>query len=98
MAAQRIDGANRSTHHRGGFNGIRIRDDRDKCDAVRGRIVEVSNTQVGWGAKNRKALEPPDVAPTWVHYDVREYEPQYLRDEFFCQDPASLNNLLPIKV
>ena len=40
------------------------RADRDKCDAVRGRIVELSNAQVGWGAKNRKALEPPDVAPT----------------------------------
>jgi len=74
------------------------RDDRDKCDAVRGRIVELSNAQVGWGAKNRKALEPSDVAPTWVHYDVREYEPKYLRDEFFCQDPAGLNNPLPIKV
>ena len=74
------------------------RDDLDKCNAVRGRIVELSNAQIGWEAKNRKALEPPDIAPTWVHYDVREYEPEYLRDEFFCQDLGSLNNLSPIRV
>ena len=32
------------------------------------------------------------------HDDVREYEPEYLRDEFFCQDLGSLNNLSPIRV
>jgi hypothetical protein len=74
------------------------RDDRDKCDAVRGRLVELSNAQVGWAASNRKALEPSDIAPTWVHYDVRCYEPQYLRDEFFCTDLAGLNQRLPIRV
>ena len=59
-------------------------DDRDKCDAVRGKLVELSNAQVGWGACNRKSLEPSDIAPTWVHYDVREYEPRYLRDDWLC--------------
>jgi len=74
------------------------RDDRDKCDAVRGKLVELSSAQIGWGAKNRKSLEPSDIAPTWVHYDVREYEQKYLRDEFFCRDLAGLNNAMPIAV
>jgi len=74
------------------------RDDRDKCDAVRGKLVELSDAQIGCGAKNRKSLEPSDIAPTWVHYDVREYEPKYLRDEFFCRDLAGLNKAMPIAV
>lgn len=74
------------------------REDLDKCNAVRGLLVELSNAQVGWAAKNRKALEPPDIAPTWVHYDVREYEPEYLRDSFFCQDLAGLDQVTPIRV
>jgi hypothetical protein len=65
---------------------------------VRGKLVELSNAQVGWAAKNRKALEPSDIAPTWIHYDVREYEPKYLGDEFFCRDLAGLNELTPINV
>lgn len=74
------------------------RDDLAKCNAVRGRLVELANAQVGWAAKNRKALEPAEIAPTWVHYDVREYEAPYLRDEFFCRDLAGLDQVLPIKV
>ncbi len=74
------------------------RDDRDNCDAIRGRIVELSNAQIGWAAKNRKSLEPSDIAPSWIHYDVREYEAPYLDDRFFCKDLAALDRVLPIKV
>ena len=38
------------------------------------------------------------ITPTWVHYDVRAYEPEFLRDEFFCTDTAGLDKPLPIKV
>jgi hypothetical protein len=72
-------------------------DDRAKCDAVRGRIVETADAQVRWGARNRKALEPPDIAPTWVHYDVRCYERKYLEDRFFCTSLAALDNRQPIR-
>ncbi|EFF75533.1 putative peptidoglycan binding domain protein [Achromobacter piechaudii ATCC 43553] len=71
-------------------------DDAMKCHAIRGRLVELSNAQVGWAAKNRKSLEPDDVAPTWVHYDVRSYEPRYLEDRYFCRDLAGLNARAPI--
>ena len=95
-----------TTNHRGKAIDLDIslrageskRDDADKCNAVRGKIVEVSNAQVGWDAKNRKALEPANIAPTWIHYDVREYERKYLADEFFCKDLAGLDRLTPIKV
>ena len=58
----------------------------------------MSNAQIGWAAKNRKSLEPSDIAPSWIHYDVREYEAPYLDDRFFCKDLAALDRVLPIKV
>jgi hypothetical protein len=72
-------------------------DDKKKCEAARGRIVATADAQVGWGAPNRKALEPPDIAPTWVHYDVRCYEPKYLADALFCTSLAALDNRRPIR-
>lgn len=74
------------------------REDAEKCDAVRGRLVELSNAQIGWAAKNRKSLEPSNIAPTWVHYDVRQYDKPYLADSFFCKDLAGLDKVMPITV
>ena len=73
------------------------RDVRTDCNAARGRIVETADAQVGWGAPNRKSLEPSDIAPTWVHYDVRCYEPKYLVDEMFCTTQKALDNKKPIR-
>ena len=78
--------------------GLGERDHMANCEAIRGLLVERSNAQVGWAAKNRKALESANDAPTWVHYDVREYESKYLADAYFCTDQASLDHTLPIKV
>jgi len=66
------------------------RDDMTRCDRIRGRLVELSNAQIGWGAPNRKSLEPSNIAPTWVHYDVRNYERKYLQDRFFCRNEREL--------
>ncbi|WP_313621446.1 peptidoglycan-binding domain-containing protein [Achromobacter sp.] len=76
--------------------GENKQDDLIKCRVVRGKLVELSNAQIGWTAKNRKSLEPDNVAPTWVHYDVRSYEPKYLADRYFCTDLAALNARVPI--
>jgi hypothetical protein len=75
----------------------RARNAKAHCDAMRGLIVETADAQVGWHARNRKALEPADIAPTWVHYDVRCYEPKYLRDEFFCTTLRQLDDPRPIR-
>jgi len=74
------------------------RDDMSHCDAIRGRLVETADAQVGWLAGNRKALEPSNIAPTWVHYDVRCYEAKYLRDEAFCTTQKELDQRKAIKV
>jgi hypothetical protein len=73
-------------------------DDRDRCDRIRGKLVETANAQIGWTANNRKALEPADIAPTWVHYDVRTYERKYLDDKYFCTNVKDLDNRMPIKI
>ncbi len=88
-----------STNHHGkavdldvvGRPGEDRRDDMRRCDEIRGLLVERSNAQIGWAARNRKALEPAHIAPTWVHYDVRCYEQRYLEDRFFCRDEAGLD-------
>ncbi len=67
------------------------RDDMNRCDRIRGRLVETANAQISWSARNRKALEPSNIAPTWVHYDVRCYERKYLADRFFCTSLKELN-------
>jgi hypothetical protein len=73
-------------------------DDRDKCDGVRARLIETANAQIGWAARNVKALEPNNIAPTWVHYDVRCYDQKYLKDEYFCKNQKDLDNKKPIKI
>jgi len=44
-----------------------------------------------------KALEPSNIAPTWVHYDVRCYEPRYLEDQWFCTTAKQLDSRKPIR-
>jgi hypothetical protein len=94
-----------STNHHGKAIDIDVerlpgedkQDDMVRCDAVRGRIVETADAQIGWLAGNRKALEPANIAPTWVHYDVRCYAPQYLGDEAFCTSLQALDARVPIR-
>lgn len=74
------------------------RDDMRRCDQLRGLLVEKSNAQIGWTAANRKALEPSDIAPTWVHYDVRQYDPKYLDKSFFCTNAAELDGNRPVLI
>lgn len=67
-------------------------DDRNRCDLGRAMLVEKSNFQIGWGGANQKALEPSNIAPTWIHMDVRNYNPAlYLKDEYFVTDSAALD-------
>jgi hypothetical protein len=72
------------------------KDDMANCDALRGRLIETANAQLKWLAKNQKALEPSDMAPIWVHYDVRCYERKYLGDEAFCTSNDALDARRPI--
>ncbi len=73
-------------------------DDMNRCEEIRGKLVEVATAQIGWGAGNRKALEPSRIAPTWIHYDVRCYDKKYLNGRFFCTSLKDLNNRCRIKV
>jgi hypothetical protein len=71
-------------------------DDRNKCNGARACIQATGEAQIGWAVRNRKALEPENIAPTWVHYDVRCYEAKYLDERFFCTSLDALNNRKPI--
>ena len=65
------------------------RDDANRCDKGRGILVELANFQIGWAAGNRKALEPANIAPTWIHMDVRNYDRRYLQNRFFVKPKAN---------
>ena len=86
-----------STNHHGKAIDMDILDapnkmiDRERCNALRGLLVEKANAQIGWSATNRKSLEPADIAPTWVHYDVRSYDNRYLADAYFVKTQAELD-------
>jgi hypothetical protein len=92
----RINGRS-STNHHGKAIDIDILNapskvvDRDRCNRLRGILVSKANAQIGWLASNRKSLEPADIAPTWVHYDVRSYDRKYLDDRYFVTTAAALD-------
>ncbi|HMB75736.1 MAG TPA: peptidoglycan-binding domain-containing protein [Kiloniellaceae bacterium] len=91
-----------STNHHGkaiDFDIATRQDKRDEmaaCERIRGVLVERANAQIGWSARNRKALEPNAIAPTWVHYDVRSYERTYLAESHFVRDPESLDRAVAV--
>lgn len=93
-----------STNHHGkaiDFDVTGITDkrvDADLCEQIRGSLVETANAQIGWGASNRKSLEAKDLAPTWVHYDVRSYEQRYLEDRYFVRAPDELDGRRPMLI
>lgn len=61
---------------------------------VRILMVQKSNFQIGWSIQDVKALEPGDIAPTWVHQDVRAMSPQYLNDSYFVKNANDLDSLV----
>lgn len=65
--------------------------DRGRCDALRTVLAERANFQRGWNVANRKSYEPREIAPTWVHIDVRSYAPQYLNDLYFVKNATALD-------
>lgn len=66
--------------------------DRKRCNEIREKLVDVSCAQIGWAEGNKKSLEPESIAPTWIHYDVRNFNKKYLTEDFFCTDDTSLFN------
>lgn len=90
-----------STNHHGKAIDVDIlnppskKADMERSDALRGLLVSTANAQIGWGAANRKSLEPANIAPTWVHYDVRSYERKYLADSYFVTSAADLDAAPP---
>jgi hypothetical protein len=88
-----------STNHRGKALDVDVplvagedkRIDMARCEAIRGKMVEMGAFQMGWAAANRKAFETSDIAPTWIHLDCRQYEPAYLGDKFFVRTLADLD-------
>jgi lysozyme family protein len=61
-------------------------------------IIPYMGGQLRWGDINKFSLEPARkahnkefVATTWIHYDVRQFELKYLKDEFFVSSLSTLN-------
>jgi len=95
-----VDNANHqrtSTNHHGKAIDIDIigagGTDRSRCNGLRGVLVENAHAQIGWSAPNRKSLEPANIAPTWVHLDVRSYDRRYLDDRYFVKNEAALDSV-----
>jgi hypothetical protein len=86
-----------STNHHGKAIDFQIpgaageAEDKENSEALRSLLADTASAQIGWNAGNRKSLEPKDIAPTWVHYDVRSYASSYLDDRYFVQDLAGLD-------
>lgn len=69
------------------------KEDKDLMNSIRARMADTAEFQIGWSRKNRKALEPGSIAPTWIHMDVREYDRDpYLDDKFFVKSLEELDS------
>jgi hypothetical protein len=90
-----------STNHKGKAIDVDIelspnedkQNDLLNCNQARSTAEIYSKAQIGWSSANLKSLEPKDIAPTWIHYDVRSYEPKYLEDRFFCRNSQELDGI-----
>ena len=90
----------RSTNHMGKaidcdllmLEGDDKRDDSIRCDKFRGYLVEKSNFQIGWNSRNKKSLEPSNIAPTWIHMDVRSFSKIYLQEKYFVTNEQELDD------
>ncbi|WP_278381176.1 hypothetical protein [Chryseobacterium arthrosphaerae] len=69
------------------------------ADIVRDLLIKYTNAKYRWSEHNVFALEPSSrnrigeeyIATTWVHYDVRTFDLEYLKDEYFVKDNDSVN-------
>ncbi|MFQ0995593.1 peptidoglycan-binding protein [Gilliamella sp. BG2] len=91
----------RTTNHKGkaldihfNKNGVRTR----SCDDMNKLRKDIFNKYLGakwdWlaGQENMFNLESARKGATsWVHYDVRQFDQIYLKDEYFCKDSETLN-------
>lgn len=66
-------------------------DKRRRCDALRAMLLTTSEFQIGWEQPNCKALEPSQIAPTWIHMDVRCYDAEYLASALFVRSSEELD-------
>jgi hypothetical protein len=87
-----------STNHHGKAIDIAIaghqQDKKRQANRLRDDIVRQCNAQMAWSFANKKSLEPANIAPTWVHLDVRCFAPEFLADEHFCSSPVELDRPL----
>ena len=68
------------------------RDDANRFDKFRGLLGEKSNFQIGWNGGNKKSLEPSNIAPTWVHMDVRSFSKKFLQEKYFVTTEQELDS------
>jgi GH24 family phage-related lysozyme (muramidase) len=73
-----------------------IEDLRDKI------IIPTNGAQISWGSKNKFSLEPSRdaswVADTWIHMDVRQFDLDYLKDEFFANTEDDIKGKKMVEV
>lgn len=92
-----------STNHKGKALDIHFNknDIRTKsCDDMDILRKDIFNKYLGakwdWkvGQNNIFNLESSSIGATsWVHYDVREFDHNFLKDEYFCKDSETLNGV-----
>jgi GH24 family phage-related lysozyme (muramidase)/LysM repeat protein len=81
-----------TTNHMGNALDVRFKHGNapGRCDGtvlqtLRDKIfIKRLGGQMGWAKPNRLSLEPADIAPSWVHFDVREYATEYKQDRYYA--------------
>ena len=72
------------------------------CDDAREVMIKYCNAYYRWYVKNVISLEAGNrvkistdkaIASTWVHFDVRSFELDYLKDEYFAKSVEQVNGL-----
>ena len=80
-------------------NGIRknvlIKDMEDVRENI---YIKYIGAQLKWPSKNKFSIEPTRksylaefIAPSWIHFDVREFEKKYLEKNYFAKSIEDVN-------
>jgi hypothetical protein len=64
---------------------------KNQSDKLRHFFQQRTSAQIGWSLPNKISLEPNNIAPTWVHADVRNMQSSYLKDILFCKNEKDLD-------
>lgn len=88
-----------TTNHMGNALDVQFRHGNEKTRCEGGVLQKLRDDifikqmggQMAWRDSNLLSLEPADIAPSWVHFDVRTFSSEYQQDKYYATTQAGVD-------